>query len=341
MKHHAAVIGHADADGHLIAEQVRRNLVATGAFNVRVVVDPERTKDHKAWTKLESLATDVADADYVFFVDLMFGPESFAEEAGSLLQFVGDRPDKRFFVVDHHPLPLRRLSDAKNLHTAYRPDVFDCVVGPRSGMMVVAALCEHQKSEVADVLRPVHTTLAEGMRRAAALGGDLPGPKLLALLKGDRWDALLQLGSESSEYHYLPRGRRPAGERPSKALRLAEDAAADVLHHPAKYARSATGRMTMSYDADIGHEKFTYSEENRRVRNAEAPSRDLEAIVTLLEVAAMSLSSGPESTFSRAALVAEARDIGGPEISLDERDIDIILKKARFVEKVGKEFRLR
>jgi single-stranded DNA-specific DHH superfamily exonuclease len=141
MKQSVLVVGHADADGHLITEQVRRNLARIDRFNVETVVDPVRTKDHKAWTKLDDI-TEIEDADIVFFVDLMFAPSTFDEEARSLVEFVNDRREKQFFLIDHHPLPLRRLAAADNLRVLYRPDVFECAVGPRSGMMVVAALCE-------------------------------------------------------------------------------------------------------------------------------------------------------------------------------------------------------
>src|SRR5260221_9410954 len=150
MRRRVLVVGHADADGHLIAEQVRRNLALIEGFDVKAVVDPARTKDHKSWMKLDAIS-EIAEADLVFFVDLMFAPASFAEEASALVDFVTARPKKHFFLIDHHPLPLRRLGMADNLRVIYRPDVFECAVGPRSGMMVVAALCEKQHAMVADM----------------------------------------------------------------------------------------------------------------------------------------------------------------------------------------------
>ena len=49
----------------------------------------------------------------IFFVDLMFAPASYAQEAAALLRLVQDRPQKRFFLIDHHPLPLRRLEPGR------------------------------------------------------------------------------------------------------------------------------------------------------------------------------------------------------------------------------------
>ena len=68
------------------------------------------------------------------------------DEAKALARFVGARPEKQFFLIDHHPLPLHRLQATQNLHMSYRPDVCECAIGPRSGLMVVAA---HPTSDTA------------------------------------------------------------------------------------------------------------------------------------------------------------------------------------------------
>jgi len=339
------IVGHADADGHLIAEQVRRNLARIDSFKVDVVVDPERTKDHKAWTNLETIG-EIEAADYVFFVDLMFAPASYAAEAKALTNFVQGYPKKRFFLIDHHPLPLRRLEVADNLRVIYRPDVSECTIGPRTGMMVVAALCERQIEEVADVKTSLHDALALGLRRAAALGGPLPGEKLLALLKADRWDALLQLGNEDPQSHQLPRGRRSGNEPQSKILRRLNKTAIELVAQDHKNAKSSNeterGTTIMAYDADVGHEQLSYNAGRRVLHKNAAPSpKDLGVIATLLEIAAISLTTAPGATFTFDQLVREARELGGQGLDLDERDISIVLKKASFIEKVGKEYRAR
>ena len=122
MKHQALIIAHSDGDGHIIAEQVRRNLSLIDIFDIQVVVDPDKTKDHKSWRKLDTIK-EIENAGFVFFLDLMFAPATFDEEAKSLVDFVQGRPEKIFFLIDHHPLPLRRLERAKNLRVMYRPDV--------------------------------------------------------------------------------------------------------------------------------------------------------------------------------------------------------------------------
>ena len=105
MSQRVVVIGHADADGYIIAEQTRRNLAQVKSFDVNVVVDPHRTKDHNTWLHLDQF-NEIDSADYVFFVDLMFAPNTYATEAQALTDFVQSKPQKKFFLVDHHPLPL-------------------------------------------------------------------------------------------------------------------------------------------------------------------------------------------------------------------------------------------
>ena len=339
VKQSVLVIGHADADGHLITEQVRRNLSSIKNFEVKTVVDPVRTKDHKVWKSLDTI-TEIEDADLVFFVDLMFAPNSFDEEAEALVKFVSGHKDKQFFLIDHHPLPLRRLSPASQLRVLYRPDVFDCALGPRSGMMVVASLCEGQKKQVADIREPIHDTLAVGMRRAAALGGDLPGEKLLALLRANCWSEIKRLGEDSREFHRLPRGRRSSKQPKSETLTSLSSMADEILGNLEKGAERSfprhCGRPGMPYDADVSQERYDVEDgRRRRTQRVPAESRDLEAIVTTLEVAAIFLTPTPGATFTRQRLLEEAQKLNGDEVKLREEDLKIVLKKHGFVKSVG------
>lgn len=332
------VVSHADGDGHLIAEQVRRNLTAVPAFEVATVVDPQRTQDHKTWTKLETIR-EIDSCEIVFFVDLMFAPASFGREADALVRFVGERPAKRFFVLDHHPLPLRRLEQAPNVRAVYRPDVMDCTFGTASPMMVIAALLEKQPTRARALKRPSDDLLAMGIKRAAAPGGPLAGPKLSALLQFDCWGELAELGRDDPSYHRLPRGRRPAGQPISEVMRRLERLAADLLESrkpPPVLREDHLARSPMSYDYDVA--------EQAPAASPITPSspRDLEAIVVLLELAAIYLTHGPDSTFAAEQLLAEARSIGGEEIPLEETDVQIVLGKAGFLRKVpGGRFQLK
>jgi hypothetical protein len=213
-------------------------------------------------------------------------------------------------------------------------------------MMIVAALCERQIAEVSDMKNPIHEMLAIGVRRAAAPGGPLPGEKLLALLKADRWESILQLGEDEPEYHRLPRGRRPNSQLPSDILVSLEREADALLAHQDTQGPPAPRimrRSSMSYDAAVGEERFSYDTTGQRTLQAKtARARDLEAIITLLELAALSLTTAPGTTFTIEQLIEEARDTAGDDISL--RDVNIVLKKGKtaFLQHVaGKEYRLK
>jgi len=333
MTHKVLIVGHADADGHLIAEQVRRNLALIESFKVKVVVDPTRTQNHRAWLHLDAIS-EINDAEYIFFVDLMFAPDTCAEEADALTSFVCARPEKHFFLIDHHPLPLNRLSQAPNLRVSYRPDVCECAIGPRTGMMVVAALCERQDKEVAGVKTALHAALCVAMRRAAAIGGPLSGNKLLCLLSANRWDTLLRLSEEAPRFHHLIRGLRSSAQARSEALDELDVTATELMNQGGNAGRNAA----MSKDLDIENEELTYEGEARVLRKKNgSSSKDLEVIVTLLEVAALSLSPKEGTKFSLDQLLSEARELGGDDVKLDERDVKTVLGKARFVKKAGKQ----
>lgn len=331
VKRQVLVVSHADADGHVIAEQVRRNLSVVKTFEVTTVVDPIRTKDHRAWLNLDAIG-EIEESDLVFFVDLMFAPASFGAEADALVRFVRERPSKEFFVLDHHPLPIRRLSVAPNLRALYRQDVLDCTIGPSSWMMTIAALCEKQPTR-ADK-KPDDKVLAKGVQRAAAPGGALPGEKLLALLRFNHWEELKALGQEAVAEHPMPRGRRRAGFPPSKALVRLDEIATELLH--AAESRHHRSGSTMSYDFEaVAHGKPP------KVTTSVPQANDLEAIMMLLELAAIHLTPTPGAEFSLEDLLGQARVIGGEEIVLDQKDAEIVLKKAAFLRKQGKRFCLR
>jgi hypothetical protein len=102
-----------------------------------------------------------------------------------------------------------------------------------------------------------------------------------------------------------------------------------------------SGRIdSMPYDVAI--ERIVHEGQNSaQLKNEPVASKDLEALVTLLEVAALSLSDNPESTFSRDELIQEARLMAGTEFEIDERDARIVLEKATFVRGSKNELRLR
>ena len=336
-----AILGHADADGHLIAEQVRRNLALVPSFEISLVVDPARTKDHRIWLNLNSFGDLLDSSDLVFFVDLMFAPSTFAEEASALVEFTKDRPSTYFFLIDHHPLPLRRLGQSPNLRALYKPDVLDCTFGRSSWMMIIAALLESQPSRARGMRKPIHDVLARGVRRAAAHGGPLPGEKLLTLLRLDRWSELEALGRDDPSYHRLPRGFRPRGSQISATLEHLDQLATELLHSPPMQAdQSNLERISMSYDfeatSDTSVSPFTALPDTGHTN-----PRDLEAIMLVLELAAIRLTDKPDATFTVEELLDTARDLGGDELVLEENDIKIVLGKAGFLKKVGKKLQMK
>lgn len=333
MKRRAVVVAHADADGHVIGEQVRRNIARIGAFDVSVVVDADRTKDHRSWLKLDALH-ELNDADVVLFVDLMFAPASCGEEADALVRFANERPTKRFFVLDHHPLPLARLAGASNIRAIYRRDVIDCTFGPPEPMMIVAALCEKQDTRAWDICSRVDEVIALGMKRAAALGGPLPGAKLLSLLQHGQWTALKELGLEAADMHRLPRGRRSAHNPPSAVLRQLDNVANTFLSEDVRHQFKGKD-MTYDFEAATNREPPAASTASRQ-------PGDLEGIVTLLELAAIALTTTPESDFSLDDLLKEAKAIAGSDARLSDIDAKIVLDKASFLKKLGgKRYRLK
>lgn len=72
-----------------------------------------------------------------------------------------------------------------------------------------------------------------------------------------------------------------------------------------------------------------------------ADPRDLETIVNLLEIAALSLTTATNVSFTKNELLCEAQAFGG-EIVLEERDVNIVLPHLGFLKKLpGKRLQLR
>lgn len=91
----------------------------------------------------------------------------------------------------------------------------------------------------------------------------------------------------------------------------------------------------MSYDSDDGLPLI-------RLTIKAMDSRDLETIIMLLELAAISLTPTPDSQFTREELLREANAYGGDDISLHEIDVDIVLPMVKFLKKVpGKKYQLK
>ena len=95
----------------------------------------------------------------------------------------------------------------------------------------------------------------------------------------------------------------------------------------------------MSYDLELGTDLLPPKADIEPARRKSSPSArgtDLEAIVMLLELAAISLTSSPGDVFSADQLFNTARELGGDELVLDRKDVEIVLDKASFLKKQKK-----
>lgn len=94
--------------------------------------------------------------------------------------------------------------------------------------------------------------------------------------------------------------------------------------------------------ADIATTELAY-DTGRLILQKNSPSspKDLGAIATLLEVAALSLTTEAGKTFTIDDLIREAQEIGGQDAKFDKNDVTIVLRKAGFVNKVAGGYQLR
>ena len=215
----AIVFGHADADGHVAAEQTRTNLLADGV-NVAAVVVSAETRNYRFWD-CTFVDLDFSSYDMVVAVDIAFSFREPMSSLDALLKVVDDHPSTEFVVVDHHPLAQPRHR-RENLSLIEVQDPHDCCFGqPSEELMAIAALCDGGPTSVK--ASPETKRRALGVRRAAADVGGLAGLTLLKLLAGRRWDFFEALADESPELHRAVRGRRRSGNEPSPLLLSATD----------------------------------------------------------------------------------------------------------------------
>ena len=215
------VIGHADGDGYLAAEQSRRNLLRADAASCEVLVDPRITPGYRFWERwLDRL--DFAGIDIVIFVDLMLNYRAPTDSIERICRKALDQPDTQFLVIDHHQYegaPMRELPP--NLRFQFTDKVYECCFGPPSDLMIIASICDRDEDPVQARITDVHRRRAIGVSRAAADRRGLAGAALITLLKEDRWDILEALGQEDRQLHRTVRGIRPASTPVSPALHAA------------------------------------------------------------------------------------------------------------------------
>ena len=202
----AIVFGHADADGHLAAEQTRNNLEIAGVRVTKLVVGAE-TWNYNFWER-SFLRQNFDEYKLVVAVDIAFNFRDPQKSLTAVLETVDCHPSTQFIIIDHHPLKLPE-TPRENLWMIEVNSPYRCCIGrPSDELMVLAALCDQsgnsRETKVSTNLR----LRATGIRRAAADVHGVAGSGLLRLLRNRRWDFFDALGQEPSEYHQTARGRR-------------------------------------------------------------------------------------------------------------------------------------
>ena len=211
----AILFGHADADGHLAAEQTRNWLVERGV-SVETVVSSE-TRNYRFWEKLPKF--DLSSYGIVVIVDIAFKFRDPNDSLARLLAVSDQQRHREFVVIDHHPLALPQ-EPRQNVQLIEVKDPYDCCLGdPDPELMQVAALCDGAPTAVRPT--PLLRRRALGVKRAAADVGGVAGNRLLQLIRERRWDFFEALSEEDREMHRSSRGIRNRSAKSSPLLEYA------------------------------------------------------------------------------------------------------------------------
>lgn len=217
----AIIFGHADADGHLAAEQTRTNLEAEGIEVSDIVITPE-TRNYRFWERTFP-GLDFREFRLVVVVDIAFNFRNPTHSLDSLLQTVDRHPSTHVVVIDHHPLK-RSARPRTNLTMVEVDSVYDCCLGaPSDELMVVAATCDGDAKAVKSRTSDRFIKRALGVRRAAADMQSMMGPRLLSLLRTRQWEFFESLAEEPAEFHRTVRGRRTSSSPKSPLLEAARN----------------------------------------------------------------------------------------------------------------------
>jgi hypothetical protein len=93
----------------------------------------------------------------------------------------------------------------------------------------------------------------------------------------------------------------------------------------------------MSYDFDESEDKSS-----PKVTDFKPDPKDLETIVTMLQLAAIWLTPTVGAIFTLSQLLEQVRQLCGDELIIDEKDIMIVLANSSFLKKEpGKRFSLK
>lgn len=218
MGRRSLVFAHADGDGHLAAEQSRRNLLERGD-DVTVFVHPLCTRNWRFWEQHFQEA-DFGDAETVYVVDIMLNAKQPLESYEAIVKRVEREPDRRFVVIDHHPV-LGLPDPPKNLDLEFVGSVFECCVGEPSDLMVIASICDPDEEPVKSRISDEHRLRARGLKRAVSERGVLAGEPLLYLLRKEFWAVFEELAREPADFHRTMYGNRVDKTPSSPLLQMA------------------------------------------------------------------------------------------------------------------------
>ena len=76
-------------------------------------------------------------------------------------------------------------------------------------------------------------------------------------------------------------------------------------------------------------------------RKDKVSPKDLEAIVTVMDIAALCLTTKAGDTFTFEEMFAEMNELGGPDLQFEERDVRTVLATYPMISKQGTRLSLR
>jgi len=210
------LFAHSDGDGHIAAEQSRRNLAQLNYDVIDVVVDSSLTRNSSFWEK-GFAKYNFGHADIVTIVDIMFNRKDPGRSIEAFFTRAESEPDRRFLLIDHHTfdLPNKR---PKNIEIRFVDKVYECCYGPPSDLMLIASVCDNDEKPVKERITDVHRKRARGVKRAVSDKFGLAGRPTLQLIKDGAWDVFESLADEPREYHRTFYGNRIESRAPTSPI---------------------------------------------------------------------------------------------------------------------------
>jgi len=217
MAKRAIIFSHADADGHIIAIQSRRNLIKAGYTVIDVVVDPLLTRNYKFWEEHFQYA-DFGDSDHVFIFDIMLNSKHPTRSLEAIANRARAEVNRMFSIIDHHPIDFNHMLPA-NVSLQLVKTVLECCYGEPSELMCLAAICDKEAASVRDRISEWHLKVAKGIHRAVTDRKRIAGRVLLDLIEAEKWGVFTDLAEEPDFLHRTFYGNRIVESHDSPALR--------------------------------------------------------------------------------------------------------------------------